>query len=372
MKNNSWRTRAAISIGLAAALVLTLGCGARTTPLSTPSTYLYVGGATLSPDPNNPPMGSVSQFRVESDGMLTALATSSTGSLLPNVAKVDPGNQYLFTGDMYLSNTSGTISEFVIGSDGTLTATAPPTTAGNVVAFAPNGQFAFVAQGIGGGLSSYSLDASGVLTPINAVATSINPGYLAVDGTGRFAYLAELADGTLGEGTISEYTVSSGGALATNGSISTGGYEPLAIAFSSGGFLYCGNRYSGSVIAFSVDTSTGALTLVNNFSIWAPPTNLVWIAFDPTGTYAYVSNQLEIAQFTVDETTAALSSNGVTLTPNGALWGGVDPSGKFLFTANADGTVSQFIISSTGTLITNGSVSLGPNMVASTLTFAQR
>jgi 6-phosphogluconolactonase (cycloisomerase 2 family) len=303
---------------------------------------------------------------MENDGTLTALATSSTGSLIPGFSTVDPGNQYLFV-------SSRSISEFGIGSDGILTPIAPPTAAGNIAAFTSDGQFVFLANEFGGGLSSYRLDASGVLTPINAVATSLNPGYLAVDGTGRFAYLAELADGTLGEGTISEYTVSSGGALAANGSVSTGGYNPLAVVISPGGFLYCGNLNSGSVVEFSIDGASGALTLVNTYAIWVQPQpGPLWIGFDPSGAYAYIGNGDEVAQFTVDGPTGTLTSNGTTSIPNGVNWGGLDPSGKSVFTANGDGTVTQFIISYTGTLVPNGSVSLGPNMVASTLAFAQR
>ena len=94
--------------------------------------------------------------------------------------------------------------------------------------------------------------------------------------------------------------------------------------------------------------------------------------FDPAGTKAYVGDAPEIAQFRVDGTTGSLTSNGITLTPGDALWGGVDPSGRFLFTANVDGTVSQFIIGSTGALIPNGSAYLGVNMAGETLAFAQQ
>jgi 6-phosphogluconolactonase len=190
-----------------------------------------------------------------------------------------------------------------------------------------------------------------------------------VDRSGRFAYVSNWNDGS-----ISEYAVSVGGALAPNGSVSTGGFNPLDLAvFPSGAFLYCANENSGSVAGYSIDASTGELTLVHQYVIWVQPQGgPLWITFDPNGAYAYVGNDQQIAEFTVDQTTGALASNGTIPTPNAGLWGGVDPSGRFVFTTGDNGTVSRFIISNAGTLTPSGSVSLGPNMIGQVLTFAQR
>jgi len=310
--------------------------------------------------PVSAPVSSVAQFRVENGGTLTALATSTTGSIFPSFAAVAPVNQYLFV-------PNGAISEFGIGIDGILTAAANPPLTGSSIAFTPNGQFAFIANQWNSTLSSYSLSASGGLSPINTVPTGGFPQGIAVDGGGKFAYVANSNDGT-----ISEYTASSDGVLAANGSIPTGGYNPRALAIS-GGFLYCGNSNSGSVAVFSINGSTGALAFVNSYETSVQPQpGPLWISFDPAGTKAYVGDAPEIAQFRVDGTTGSLTSNGITLTPGDALWGGVDPSGRFLFTANVDGTVSQFIIGSTGALIPNGSAYLGVNMAGETLAFAQQ
>jgi hypothetical protein len=73
----------------------------------------------------------------------------------------------------------------------------------------------------------------------------------------------------------------------------------------------------------------------------------------------------------VDPSSGSLTSNGTLPTPNNNIWGQVDPSGKFLFTTNVDFTVSEYIISSSGMLVPNGSVSLGNNMQGITLAFAQ-
>lgn len=362
MQNDSWRTRTALSLVLGV-LLLTIGCGTKSTP---PNTYLYVGGATNNPaDPFAIPIGSVAQFRVESDGTLTALSPQSVPGVVPYFASaVTPGEQYLFI-------PSGPVSEFEIGSDGTLSAMTAPVASGGSIAFTPNGQFALLPDPTNATLNSYSLSASGVLSPINTVPTSGYSQYVTIGGSGKFAYVSDLNDGT-----ILEYTISAGGMLAANGSIFSGGHNPNALVFSPGGFLYSGNTNSGSVSVLSMDASTGLLALVDTYTIF--PVNsygnglgAVWIAFDPAGTHAYVSDQFEIVEFTVDASTGALTSNGVVSTAGSALWGGVDPTGKFLFTANSDGTISRYVIGSSGTLSLNGSVSVGVS-VAETLAFAQR
>ncbi len=353
--------RTLLLIGFAAGLACCLGCGTGSTlPTTPPHTYLYVG-EIATPDPITQ-TGSIAQFRMESDGTLTELNTSNTGNFFPGFAAVAPVDHYLFV-------LNGVIGEFGIGSDGVLTAAGEPAD-GTSIAFAPGEQIAFVANYDRDTLSSFAVSASGALTPINTVTTGSFPTYVAVDGSGKFAYVANGDDDT-----ISEYTISAGGILAPSGSIASGGHYPRYLVVSPGGFLYCGSANLGSVTEFAIDGSTGALTPVNNPVLVA---GALWISFDPAGTHAFVGNTGEIFQFTVDARTGALIGNGTTLLSDGANWGGVDPSGKFAFTAGGGtgaatgGTVNQFIVTSTGALIPNGSVALGANVVADTLTFAQR
>ena len=359
MQNNTRSSRAVLSIGIAAALLSTLGCGVRSMPQNT---YLYVAQVFVPPV-SAVRIGSVAQFRVETDGTLTALNPSTTiQSVIPFfAAAVAPSRQHLFI-------LNGAISEFGIDSDGSLTPNDAPAVTGSSVAFTPNGEVAIIANPTDATLSSYTLSSSGVLTPVNSVPTGGFPQYVVVDGWGKFAYVTSWKDHT-----VSEYTISASGILAPNGSIPAGGHNPRALVVSPKGFLYCANVKSRSVTEFSIDVSTGALTLVNNYPIWVEPhPGPLWISFDPTGTYAYVGNLAEIAQFIVDGPTGGLTRNGTMSLPNGALGGGVDSSGRFVFTAGVDGAVSQFIIGKEGRLIPNGWVSLGENMVGETLAFAQR
>jgi 6-phosphogluconolactonase (cycloisomerase 2 family) len=358
VQNKTGPSRAGLAIGVVAALLYTLACGVRSMPQNN---YLYVGEVFVPPV-SSVRIGSVAQFRVGTDGTLTALTSNTIHSVIPFfAAAVAPSRQHLFI-------LNGAISEFGIGSDGILTPNTAPAANGSSLAFTPNGEVALIANPTDATLGSYTLSSSGALTPVNSVATGGFPQYTVVDGWGKFAYVTSWNDHT-----VSEYTISESGILTPNGSILTGGHNPRALVVSPKGFLYCANVSSRSVTEFSIDASTGGLTRVNYYPIWVKPKpGPLWISFDPTGTYAYVGNLDEIAQFTVDGTTGALARNGTIIIPNGALGGGVDSSGRFVFTAGVDGTISQFIISSNGRLVPNGWVSLGENMVGETLAFAQR
>src|SRR5260370_22233300 len=116
VKNKTGPSRAALAIGVVAASLYTLACGVRNMPQNT---YLYVGEVFVPPV-SSVRIGPVAQFRVETDGTLTALASTTIHSVIPFfAAAVAPSRQHLFI-------LNGAISEFGIGSDGILTPNAAP------------------------------------------------------------------------------------------------------------------------------------------------------------------------------------------------------------------------------------------------------
>src|ERR1700731_4823416 len=151
VQNNTRPSTAALSIGIAAALLSTLGCGVRSMPQST---YLYVGEVFVPPV-SSVRIGSIAQFRVEADGTLTALNPSTTvPSVIPFfAAAVAPSRQHLFI-------LNGAISEFGIDGDGNLTPNEAPAVTGSSVAFTPNGEVAVIANPTDATLSSYALSSS--------------------------------------------------------------------------------------------------------------------------------------------------------------------------------------------------------------------
>jgi hypothetical protein len=90
-----------------------------------------------------------------------------------------------------------------------------------------------------------------------------------------------------------EYTISAGCVLAPIGSIPSGGSNPHSLVISPGGFLYCANvnlQLVSDVSEFSINSSTGALTLINTYTVGLEEpldTGALWISFDPTGVMAW-------------------------------------------------------------------------------------
>jgi len=341
MQNHRRPTGFAVVAGMTAALLLLFGCA------NGPAqrTYAYVTEAT----------GAVAQFQIASDGTLIPLnpPTASAGYGALSLA-VSPTSEFLFSGNFG----NNTISQFMVGSKGTLIPNSVPSVNAAYgpypITLTPNGQLALVAS-FDNTISTYGVSSSGTLSLIDTVATGLNPSSIAIDPTGRLAYVSNFQSYT-----ISEYAISSSGMLTPSGSTPTPNYGIFDLTISPKGFLYSAGPGAGTVSEFSIDPVTGALTQLASFPNGSGEP--AWISFDPTGAYAYVCNNISrtVSQFTVDATTGALTQNGPDV-PTGAdpMQVALDPSGKYAYTVNADGTVSEFTISSTGTLTPNGTVSLG-------------
>jgi 6-phosphogluconolactonase len=85
-------------------------------------------------------------------------------------------------------------------------------------------------------MSMYSISANGMLTPIRVVGTGNSAVSLAVDPTGRFAYMANSGDDTL-----SAYKLAADGKLIPLGNTATG-HDPQSITVdSTGQFAYAAN-----------------------------------------------------------------------------------------------------------------------------------
>jgi len=370
--------QAAAFIGVIGAMICLSGCNASSglnnaSPQS--NTYAYVGVGQA---------GAVDQFQVANDGTLQPLSPSNVPSTAgggPGWIVVNPSSKYLFT-DGYVSPL--TISQFVIGSEGTLTPNSAATVGGGngryPFIFTPNGQFAIVPDGQGGSVGTYALSSSGSLTLTDTVSTCANlnsstgyPVSAAVDPSGQFIYVSCI------DNSISEYSISANGkltALTPNGYVFTADL-PMNITTSPKGFLYAVNAGVGTVTAFAIDESTGSLANAGSFpSGIGAQSEPEWIAFDSTGTYAYVTNESDgsVSQFSVNPTTGALAMNAPDIaTGQWPIQVIVDPSGKFAFVANSgDGTVSQFTISSAGVLTPNGTTSLGVTLGPVVIALAQQ
>ena len=177
------------------------------------------------------------------------------------------------------------------------------------LSFDPDGRFAFVPNS--GSVSVYRLDpATGdPISPPASVAQQFLQD-IAIDPTGRFAYVDSSGPTSSAPGTLSAYAIdASTGALTLIGSVPTGN-SPFGLAVDpTGRFVYVANRNVNQVSAYAIDPRTGALAPVPGqpFATGSVPNS---VTVDRTGRFAYTANQADntITFFTIDRNTGALGA----------------------------------------------------------------
>lgn len=302
---------------------------------------------------NSSGVGSVSQYAIGVDGLLTPLSPATVVyTSRPVSVTVDPSGRYVYVG-----NNNSTISQYTIGLDGALGAMSPATVASAGRAFSiaidPAGRFAYVL--CASVLYQYSIGANGGLTLTNptGVATGSNPQGVVIDPSGRFVYVASYASNDVSSYTVSAMT----GALTSLGTVPAPG-NPVAIAVDpSGRFVYVTTYTSNKVSAYTINDTTGALTSVGSVAAGTGPGA---VTIDPSGAYAYVANNTsaDVSAYTIAATTGALTPAGkvvtMTLPDSIAIARGAAPAvatPKYAYVANyVAGRISQYAVGSTGSL----------------------
>jgi 6-phosphogluconolactonase (cycloisomerase 2 family) len=101
--------------------------------------------------------------------------------------------------------------------------------------------------------------ASGGLTALDPViSTSDTPTSVAIDHQGRFAYVTNA-----GAGTVSVYSINTTTGALTLTTTATAGSQPIKMILDANDkFAYVANIGSDNVSTFAVDSTTGALTAV--------------------------------------------------------------------------------------------------------------
>jgi 6-phosphogluconolactonase len=254
------------------------------------------------------------------------------------------------------------------------------------VAVAPDptgkfGKFAYVANYGSNSVSMYSIDPdTGALAFIGTVAAGSSPVSVAVDHSGQFAYVANNDSHDISMYTINATT----GILTPIGKIPVEGRATSVTVHPSSKFAYVGEGYTlpngtpDRVSTYTINASTGALTLVGTIATGSPATSLaVKIAIDPSENFAYAAGDgcaLDtypgyVSVYTINSTTGALTPIG---SPLPAGWCSssvtVDPFGKFAYVADQGGPdVAMYTINAnTGALTPIGSMAagIGPSSVA--------
>jgi len=167
------------------------------------------------------------------------------------------------------------------------------------------------------------------------------------------AYVANLSSGT-----VSQYTIGAGEALAPQSppTVDTGsGSAPFALAATPDGTSVYLADFSGSIDQYTVGAD-GSLSPKTPASV--PDTNSPWnIAVSPDGKSAYVANNSTdgpdgVSQFDIATDGTLTPKTPATVAAGASPWAVVvSPDGKSAYVSNSlDGTVSQYDVAADGTL----------------------
>jgi 6-phosphogluconolactonase len=289
----------------------------------------------------------VSAYSIGSGGVLTPIP-GSPFPVGPNPASVavDPTGKFAYVvNDSNLPEVPGTVSAFTIGSNGALTPVpGSPFPAGDTpdsVAVDPTGRFAYIVNvtvsGQLGAVSAFSIEPNGALTPVPGSPFSAGsfPEALAIDPTGKFLYAA-------GSSSVTAFSIGPNGALTpVPGSPFPAGFGTISVTVDpTGKFVYVPNEFGNDISAYSIGAD-GDLTPVPGSPFATSGEDPVAVAVDPTGRFAYVAD-FGISSGTNGVDAFSIGSDGA-LTPvpgsrfatgNGPTAVAVDPTGQFAYVAN--------------------------------------
>jgi 6-phosphogluconolactonase (cycloisomerase 2 family) len=211
-------------------------------------------------------------------GVLTSIGTIGAGDY-PESVVVHPSGKFAYVANFgdALVGIPASVSMYRINVDGglTFTGTIVEASPGNgSVAVHPSGKFAYVARArFSNTIATYTIDATtGALTSTGTIAGAIEgTTSVAVHPSGKFAY---MTNGALVPGshdssnTISMYTIdATTGALTFTGTIAAGTLPKSVAVDPSGKFAYVANNFSNSISMYTIDATTGALTLIGTIGM---------------------------------------------------------------------------------------------------------
>jgi 6-phosphogluconolactonase (cycloisomerase 2 family) len=345
-------------------------------------------GSIAAPQPDNVPrFAYVANFNDNTVSIYTVNASTGqlghngyvTAGTHPSSIVVDPAGKHAYVAN----NGSNDISVYSINpNSGMLSAVGVPVSTGGTVANSfnvdPSGKYAYVLNYSTNNISMYTINAlTGELSSIGSVSTGLGwPFSMTIDPTGRFAYVAMRVAKAVAAYEINATTgvlteIDQNG--AAEGTYVPAENSPDSVSIHpSGKFVYVANNSSNSVSAYSVNSTTGALTPIDadsgvadiqSFPAGTAPSA---ISIDPSGKFAYVSNQTsnDVSAYSIDFVsgmlTRILCSGGAAVCNGNDYIAGadassvtIDPSGKFVYVANyISNNVSTYSINATtGALI---------------------
>ncbi len=180
--------------------------------------------------------------------------------------------------------------------------------------------------------------------------------------TGEFAYVANYADGS-----ISVFSINT-----TTGALTLIEQIPVKPTFSvfglalhwSNEFLYATIDDASQVEEFDIGDGFYSGQIIAHNGPYPADNGPRAVALNPKGTYLFATNSggeaQDVSQYTVDQSTGVLTANGTAPAGSRPFGIAVDPGGNCAYVANTgDPSLSEYGITSTGTLTAGPKVSIG-------------
>jgi 6-phosphogluconolactonase len=180
----------------------------------------------------------------------------------------------------------------------------------------------------------YRVDARGGLSVVTTVDAGKDPHSIAIDPTGRYAY---VANDELNDNTVSQYTIGADGMLrpmATPAAPTDGVSASNIVVDPTGRFVYVAHWNSSTISQFAIGANGALESLGNSMKAGNKAS---WIAIDPRGRHAYVVDEQEdqVLQYNItgDGTLAPMRIPSVrsASAPNFIA---IDPSGRYAYVTN--------------------------------------
>src|SRR5208282_5264861 len=203
-------------------------------------------------------------------------------------------------------------------------------------------------------------------SPVQDVAVScvMNSSPVTVDPSGYFAYVANSGPGNIDAYTINQTT----GALTLTGTFTAGTYPSQVTVDPSGNFAYVANLGDDTISAYTIDNTSGSptygeLTLTGTFTAGTSPVSVtIYPASSGASAYfAYVPNMTSgtISAYTINTDGSLTPSYNTPTVAAGtypvSFTTYTGTSGAYAYVANiGSGNISLYTINSDGSLSTNG------------------
>ena len=216
----------------------------------------------------------------------------------------------------------------------------------------PSGRFLFVSPSTNARLLAFVINqATGALTPVagSPFTTVSAPSGLTVHPSGRFVYAAMTS-----ANQVQVFAADAGTGVLTNQGVSDVGGTPVAVSVEpTGRFAFVSNSGNTRTISsYAVDGDTGLLTPLSGVPTFvnASPGEM---AIEPGGRFLYVSrtNATSFPAFSINPTTGALTLlAGSPFAESNGYGVAADPSGRFLYLTqlSTDVVASRSISQTTG------------------------